>query len=32
MRVFVDSDYARDQITRKSQTGVLVYLNNALIY
>ena len=32
MRVFVDSDHAGDQITRRSQTGFLVYLNNALIY
>ena len=32
MRVFVDSDHAGDQITRRSQTGFIVYLNNALIY
>ena len=32
MRVFVDSDHAGDQVTRRSQTGFLVYLNNALIY
>ena len=31
MRVFVDSDHAGDQITRRSQTGFLVYLNNTLI-
>ena len=32
MRVFVDSDHAGDQVTRRSRTGYLVYLNNALIY
>ena len=32
MRVFVDSDHAGDQVTRRSRTGFLVYLNNALIY
>ena len=32
MHVFVDSDHAGDQITRRSRTGFLVYLNNALIY
>jgi len=32
MRVLIDSDHAGDQITRRSQTGFLVYLNNALIY
>ena len=32
MRFFVDSDHAGDQITRRSRTGFLVYLNNALIY
>ena len=32
MRVYVDSDHAGDQITRRSRTGFLVYLNSALIY
>ena len=32
MRVFVDSDHTGDQVTRRSRTGFLVYLNNALIY
>ena len=32
MRVFVDSDHAGDQVTRKSRTGFLVYLNNSFIY
>ena len=32
MRVFVDSDHAGNQLTRQSRTGVLVYLNNTLIY
>ena len=32
MRVFVDSDHAGDQVTRRSRTGFLVYLNNFLIY
>ena len=32
MRVFVDSDHAGDQVTRRSRTGFLVYLNNALVY
>ena len=32
MRVFVDFDHAGDQVTRRSQTGFLVYLSNALIY
>ena len=32
MQVFVDSDHAGDQVTRRSQTGFLVYLNNVLIY
>ena len=32
MRIFVDSDHASDQVTRRSRTGFLVYLNNALIY
>ena len=32
MQVYVDSDHASDQVTRRSRTGFLVYLNNALIY
>ena len=32
VRVFVDSDHAGDQITRRSRTGFLVFFNSALIY
>ena len=32
MRVYVDSDHAGDQVTRRPRTGFLVFLNNALIY
>ena len=32
MRIYVDSDHAGDQITRRSRTEFLVFLNNALIY
>ena len=32
MRVFVDSDHAGDQVTRRSRTGFIVFLNNAPIY
>ena len=32
MRVFVDSNHASDQATRRSRNGCLVYLNNALIH
>ena len=32
MRVFVGSDHAGDQATRRSRTGFIVFLNNALIY
>ena len=32
MRVYVDSNHAGDQVTRRSCTGFLVYLNNALFY
>ena len=32
MRVFVDSDHAGDQVTRRSRTGFIVYLNSAPIY
>jgi hypothetical protein len=31
-RVFVDADHATDNITRRSRTGFLVYLNNAPVY
>ena len=32
MGLLVDSDHACDQVTRRSQPGFLVYLNNSLIY
>jgi hypothetical protein len=32
MRPFVDADHATDSMTRKSRTGILVYLNDAPIY
>ena len=32
MRVYIDSDHAGDQITRRSRTGFLVFLNNTLFY
>jgi hypothetical protein len=32
MIAFVDSDHAGDLITRRSRTGVLIYLNRAPIY
>jgi hypothetical protein len=32
MRVYVDSDHAGDTVTRRSRTGLLVYLNYALIH
>ena len=32
MRMLVDSDHAGDQVTCRSRTGFLVFLNNALIY
>ena len=32
MRAFVDSDHSGDMITRRSQTGLLIFLNNAPIY
>ena len=32
MRAFVDADHAGDSITRRSRTGVLVYLNMAPEY
>jgi hypothetical protein len=31
-RAFVDADHATDNITRRSRTGFLVYLNNAPVY
>lgn len=32
IRAFVDSDHAGDQVTRRSRTGFIVYLNGAPIY
>jgi hypothetical protein len=32
MRVFVDADHAGDQVTRRSRTGFIVFLNNAAIF
>jgi hypothetical protein len=32
MRVFVDSNHAGDLVTRRSQTGCIVFLNGAPIY
>jgi hypothetical protein len=32
MRVFVDGDHAGDQLTRRSRTGFIIFLNNAPIY
>ena len=32
MRYYVDADHARDSITRRSRTGLLLYLNMALVY
>ena len=32
MRVFVDADHAGDQVTHRSRTGYIVFLNNASIY
>ncbi len=32
MRVYVDSNHAGDLVTRRSQTGFIVFLNNAPIY
>ena len=32
LQVYVDSDHAGDQVTRRSRTGFIVYLNNAPIY
>jgi len=32
MRVFVDDDHAGYQVTRRSRTGLIVFLNNAPIY
>jgi hypothetical protein len=30
--VFVDADHAGEKVTRRSHTGILIYLNNAPIY
>ena len=32
IRVFVDADHAGEQLTRRSRTGFIVFLNNAPIY
>jgi hypothetical protein len=32
MNVFVDSDHAGDRVTRRSQTGIILYLNSAPIF
>ena len=32
LRIYVDSDHAGDQITRRSRTGFVVFLNSAPIY
>ena len=32
MRVYVDADHAGDELTRRSRTGFIVFLNNAPIY
>jgi hypothetical protein len=32
MRVFVDADHAGNQLTRRSRTGFIVFLNNSPIY
>ncbi|EJK62678.1 hypothetical protein THAOC_16700 [Thalassiosira oceanica] len=32
IRVFVDSDHAGDEVTRRSRTGFIVFLNNTPIY
>lgn len=32
IRCFVDADHAGDEITRRSRTGFIVYLNNAPVY
>ena len=32
MRVLVDADHARDSVTRRSRTGLIIYLNSAPIY
>ena len=31
MSVFVDADHAGDKVTRRSHSGILIYLNNAPI-
>ena len=32
MRVYVDSNHARDTVTRRSRTGFIIFLNSAPIY
>ena len=32
MRVYVDSDHAGDTVTRRSRTGLVIFLNGAPIY
>ena len=32
MRVYVDSNYAGDTVTRRSRTGFFIFLNSAPIY
>ena len=32
MRAFVDSDHARDSVTRHSRTGFIVFLNSAPVF
>ncbi len=32
IRVFVDADHAGDEVTRRSRTGFIVYINNAPVY
>ena len=31
MTIFVDADHARDQVTRRSVTGIAVFINNTLV-
>jgi hypothetical protein len=32
IRVFIDADHAGDEVTRRSRTGFIVYINNAPVY
>ena len=32
IRVFVDADHAGEEVTKRSRTGYIVFLNNAPIY